>query len=148
MIEIYYKDCAKLVQQLTDCKEVYVFDHNVRCATANKEGKKLDGGNNVQPPIPKVHTDYTITSAVDRIKLLANAPKLNDTMYPYLDGKALIPQEIVDKGGRFLIINVWRNISTEPVQRTPLACCSSDSFRKDDLAVLEVPPCPLNTNVT
>jgi len=39
---------------------------------------------------------------------------------------------------RFAIVNVWRNISEEPVRVLPLACCDARSVVASDLCVFEI----------
>jgi hypothetical protein len=42
------------------------------------------------------------------------------------------------EGGRFAIINVWRNIAQEPVATHPLALCDAQSVQPEDLVVFEI----------
>lgn len=42
------------------------------------------------------------------------------------------------QSGRFAIINVWRNITAEPVKTRPLALCDALSVHPDDLVVFEI----------
>ena len=41
-------------------------------------------------------------------------------------------------GGRFAIINVWRNIAKEPVATHPLALCNAQTVQAEDLVVFEI----------
>ena len=50
----------------------------------NKEGtssnnKNINGGNKILSPAQVVHNDYTIVSAPNRLDLLSQPPKANDT---------------------------------------------------------------------
>ena len=44
----------------------------------------------------------------------------------------------LEEGGRFAIINVWRNIADEPVATHPLALCDAQSVQPEDLVVFEI----------
>ncbi len=103
----------------------------------------MAGGQQVQGPIHFVHGDYTLTSAPQRLRDLANPPGVNDTLRSILGaGKSLLDQNLVsrtlDEGRRFAIINVWRNIADTPVMRDPLALCDGQSMAADDLVVFEL----------
>lgn len=138
----YYPHCAELVKRLLGARHVFPFDHNVRNAVGKAQARKLKGGNAVQSPIAAVHTDYTLTSAPARLELLTQPPKKNDTLHRVLGDKPLIAPHLAKEAleaGRFMIINVWRNIaSSGPVQCMPLAVCSATSFELEDLLVYEV----------
>ena len=41
-------------------------------------------------------------------------------------------------GGRFAIINLWRNIVEDPVEVNPLALCNAESVSAEDLVVFEI----------
>jgi hypothetical protein len=91
-----------------------------------------------------VHGDYTLTSAPQRLRDLTKPPKTNDTLRGIgLEGaRSLIrPDEaarVLAEGGRFAIINVWRNIAKEPVSTHPLALCDAQTVRPEDLVVFEI----------
>eukprot|EP00466_Bigelowiella_natans_P004574 jgi/Bigna1/79970/fgenesh1_pg.66_\ len=143
IIQRYYPSIAEKVKKATGATHVYAFDHNVRCASGKKSGKKLEGGNAVQGPAHIVHTDYTLTSAPKRLRDLSNPPKTNDTWRKLTGGKdPLIPKGNVEKAmsenGRFAMVNVWRNIRPEPVQRFPLAVMGAQSLDIDDLTTFEI----------
>jgi len=142
VLDHYYPICAEVVKGLTGAQYVFPFDHNVRNAAAKASGKSLQGGSAVQEPIHFVHTDYTLTSAPERLRMLARPPKQNDTLRRVLGDTSLIPPELAEEAlsgsRRFMIINVWRNVSKAPVQAVPLAVCSADSFKPEDLSVFEV----------
>ena len=69
-------------------------------------------------------------------------PSGNDTYASRLEagGGLISPEQIeaVDGGARFAIINVWRNIASEPVATRPLALCDGASVRPDELVVFEI----------
>ena len=68
----------------------------------------------MQAPAHFVHGDYTLVSGPQRLLDLARPPSRNDTLRPFLpEGESLIPPQLVEgalgEGGRFSIVNVWRN---------------------------------------
>ena len=89
-----------------------------------------------------VHGDYTLTSAPQRLRDLTKPPGANDTLRAVLaEGKALLDSKAVERaldGGRFAIINLWRNIVAEPVVTHPLALCDAACVQPDDLVVFEI----------
>jgi len=143
IVSEYYAHCAKLVKEATGAEHVFAFDHNVR-STAPDAGKRhIAGGNTVVSPAAVVHGDYSLTSAPQRLRDFTLPPKANDTLSGVLpDGHSLLSSALVERalaaGGRFGIVNVWRNTRWEPVQKAPLACCDPQSIETDDLVVFEI----------
>ncbi len=143
VVEYYYPECTRIVQEATGASGVFAFDHNVRSVQGKKSGKRIEGGQQVQAPAHVVHGDYTLFSAPQRLRDLAQPPGLNDTLRPFLaEGQSLIPGNRVERalapGGRFAIINLWRNIAPEPVATHPLALCDARTVRPEDLVVFEI----------
>jgi hypothetical protein len=101
----YYPLCADLVKIETGCKEVYVFDHNVR-----ETGKRKSG---IFPPARNAHNDYTNESAPARV---------NDLM----GSRA---EELLAR--RYAFINVWRPLRG-PVDTQPLAVCDAKTVAPED----------------
>ena len=119
------------------------FDHNVRSATGKSDKVRIAGGQQVQGPARVVHGDYTLTSAPQRLRDLAQPPSKNDTLRSTLGAnQSLLEPDMVDallaSNGRFAIINVWRNILAEPVQTHPLALCDAMTVSPQDLVVFEI----------
>lgn len=142
VVKRYYRECEEIVRTATGAR-VFAFDHNVRSAGGHKGGAAVSGGQNVQEPAHIIHGDYTLTSAPDRLEQLAQAPGINDTLRDYLKpGESLLAPEDVARataaGGRFAIINVWRNIKDTPVATHPLALCDSQTVAPEDLVVFEI----------
>jgi hypothetical protein len=57
------------------------------------------------------------------------------------DGESLLDAAAVERvlaGGRFAIINLWRNIAPEPVATHPLALCDAASVQPEELVVFEI----------
>jgi len=138
----YYPQCAEIVRAASGASFAAAFDHNVRSAAGKQSKRRIEGGQQVQGPAHVVHGDYTLTSAPQRLRDLAQPPGANDTLRDVLrPGQALLDPAAVDRslaGGRFAIINVWRNIAAEPVATHPLALCDARSVRPEDLVVFEI----------
>lgn len=138
----YYPECVRLVECHAGAR-AFAFDHNVRSVQGEKTQRRIDGGQRVQEPLHMVHGDYTLTSGPQRLRDLAKPPGGNDTLRAILTaGESLIPPELLDRaladGGRFAIVNVWRNIAPEPVAVHPLAVCDNRSVDPSDLVVFEI----------
>ena len=138
----YYRQCEELVAGVTG-RKAYAFDHNVRSASAKNNAERVMGGQNVQGPAHLVHGDYTLRSGPERLNQLGLPPSGNDTLKDFLpEGTSLIPEnitrEIANTGKRFGIINVWRNISADPVVTHPMALCDAQTVESDELVVFEI----------
>jgi hypothetical protein len=142
VVRTYYPQCAEIVREATGAGFVAAFDHNVRSAAGKNSKRRIEGGQQVQGPAHVVHGDYTLTSAPQRLRDLARPPGANDTLRAVLaDGESLLDKAQVERtlaGGRFAIINLWRNIAREPVAIHPLALCDAASVRPEDLVVFEI----------
>jgi len=138
----YYPECERLVERHTGAR-AFAFDHNVRSGQGKQAQRRIAGGQKVQEPLHMVHGDYTLTSGPQRLRDLANPPGGNDTLQAILGpGESLISPELRDRaladGGRFAIVNVWRNIAPEPVAVHPLAVCDNRSVDPSELVVFEL----------
>lgn len=137
----YYEQCAQLVTRHTGA-HAFAFDHNVRSASGKHTNKQVAGGQPVQAPIHVVHGDYTLASAPQRVRDLSRQPTVNDTLRETLrDGEPLLSKTMAEaalSGGRFAIVNVWRNIAPQPVAVRPLALCDGRSVAIEDLVVFEI----------
>lgn len=142
VVRDYYPDCARIVREASGATLVLAFDHNVRSASGKQTGQRIKGGQQVQGPARVVHGDYTLTSAPRRLRDLTEPPGVNDTLRSVLsEGSAPLDADRVEKaleGGRFAIINLWRNIAEQPVMNQPLALCDASSVRPEDLVVFEI----------
>jgi len=142
VVSRYYPHCADIIREETGARIVKAFDHNVRSASGKESGRRISGGQQVQPPAHVVHGDYTLTSGPQRLRDLGNPPTRNDTYRTQLsDGETLLDEESVARAlgsGRFALINLWRNIAEEPVATHPLALCDAATVHPDDLVVFEI----------
>jgi hypothetical protein len=136
----YYGDCEALLQRVTGASIVRAFDHNVRSESGRAAGRKLRGGNAVQGPASLVHGDYTAASAPRRLKLLGQAPSLNDPLHAVLGETPLIDAPLVDAAlsgrRRFAFVNIWRPIRT--VHDKHLACVDAAGVRADDHVTFQI----------
>jgi hypothetical protein len=142
VVRAYYQHCAEIVSAATGA-QAFAFDHNIRSALGKKSQKRITGGQQVQGPAHVVHGDYTLRSAPDRLRKLAEPPSGNDTLLGVLpEGEALLTPELVEHalsdGGRYAIINLWRNIAKEPVATHPIALCDGQTVNPEDLVVFEI----------
>lgn len=140
---VYYDECARIVQAATGAAHVAAFDHNIRSASGKQSQRRITGGQQVQGPAHVVHGDYTLTSAPQRLRDLTRPPTTNDTLRTVLgEDRSLLAPDLVeaalDGGGRFAIINVWRNITDQPVATHPLALCDAQTVHPEDLVVFEI----------
>ena len=126
----YYKEVQQLVQKTINANSVYVFDHILRAF--RKEGQ--------DQPVAVVHNDYTLDGASRRLQLFTEPPLSTDTWAKTHNGKPLISKEEFEKlkGKRYVIINVWRNISNELLTDYPLAFVDAKTLSKDDLITNEL----------
>ena len=139
----YYPECEAILREVTGAACVRAFDHNIRSTAGNEGGRRIRDGQQVQAPAHVVHGDYTLTSGPQRLRDLAMPPGVNDTLRSVLaESEALLDRARVDRaladGGRFAIINVWRNIDTEPVESHPLALCDGQTVEPEELVVFEI----------
>ena len=143
VIQKYYRECEQLVQEVTGAATVVAFDHNVRSTDGKRGKQRIRGGQEVQGPARMAHGDYTLTSAPERLRRLAQEPCENDTLRSALAlGASLLdPAEVeqaIGEKGRFALINVWRNIANEPVATHALALCDAQTVTPKDLSVFEL----------
>ncbi len=142
VVRDYYPHCAEVIRDACGARFVAAFDHNIRSAAGKESKRRIKGGQQVQGPAHVVHGDYTLTSAPQRLRDLTNPPSGNDTLRSVLpESKALLDPDEVERildGGRFAIINLWRNIAPEPVETHPLALCDAATVRPEDLVVFEI----------
>jgi hypothetical protein len=142
VVRDYYSECVRIIEQATGAS-AFAFDHNVRSAQDKQSERRIQGGQQVQEPLHLVHGDYTLTSAPQRLRDLAQQPGVNDTLRTVLaENETLISNAVVQRaledGRRFAIINLWRNVAYEPVATHPLALCDSQTVDPDDLVVFEI----------
>jgi hypothetical protein len=112
----YYSEIVSLLADLTGAFRVVVFDHTIR--------RRIPGAPDrtsgiPRQPVPRVHNDYTVKSAPQRVRDLLGA-----------DAGDLLR-------GRFSVINVWRPIRG-PIQDAPLAVADARSIDGGDLVATDL----------
>src|SRR5262249_47378937 len=102
VIHRYYRECEQLVQEVTGAARVVAFDHNVRSADGKRRQQRVRGGQEVQGPARMAHGDYTLTSAPERLRRLAQEPCGNGMLRPALPpGESLVdPAEVRPANGQ------------------------------------------------
>ncbi len=159
VIDRYYPATEQFLKDFLGEKVAVVkaFDHNIRIqrdddgsSQSPQPSKNTSGSaSTARQPVSVVHGDYTHISAPQRLKYLAEPPKLNDvlrtklTSTPNEPPRSLLDQtvvkEAIDGKRRFSFINVWRSIDpVHPVQQMPLACIDTSSVRKEDFRTLQL----------
>jgi len=103
-----------LIKRETGASKVLVFDHTIRAAD-----RGIERGH--RAPVRSVHNDYTEKSGPQRVRELLPADEAEARLQK-----------------RFVEINVWRNISHDPVEMSPLGFVDSESIAPRDLAVCDL----------
>jgi len=114
---VYTPEVEALIARLAGATEVAVFDHTRRCSDgAQREAHNWRG------PVPLPHSDYTDTSAAQRMR---------DFFGDEADARLK---------RRFALVNVWRSMN-EPIEQWPVALCDARSVN-DDLMLTIVRSAP------
>lgn len=124
----YYDEMKKLVQQATGASKVVVFDHNIR----NPDAKWRRG---VIGYVPYAHNDYTVESAPKRVQDCAGMCDDDATSRGRSLGSSpvLFDDEVQQMlRQRYVIINVWRNISETPIAADPLAVADGRTIHAEN----------------
>ena len=123
MVDFYDKDEIRrtwepeveaLIKRETGASKVVVFDHTIRAAD-----RGVERGH--RAPVRSVHNDYTEKSGPQRVR----------DLLPPDEAEARLKK-------RFVEINVWRNISHDPVEMAPLGFVDAQSIAPRDLAVCDL----------
>ncbi|KAJ5103538.1 hypothetical protein N7532_004067 [Penicillium argentinense] len=110
--EIYYPEVESLLlTHVPGAHKIVLFDHTIR---RQKEGAP-------RQPVNRAHVDQTPRAAADRVRLHVSDPE---------EAEKLL-------AGRYRIINVWRPLTSEPVQSAPLAFASAQSVDGNDLVPIQ-----------
>jgi len=113
----YYPEVEQVLLGLTGAQTVVVFDHNLRHSFWSRQGRT-----DLQPPVERVHNDFTASSGYSRARLELESLGISAT--------ALLQK-------RFAIVNLWRPIG-EPVVRSPLALCHAQTIAFTDLVIRDL----------
>lgn len=117
----YYKEIYRIVQDKFRTPYVKIVHQQLR--NADKLDEKCCFGGSIQRPAKGIHTDTSFHSARE-----AFVNEIN----PVDDGVSIAPKNLLMKGGSFVHVNVWRNISEVPVSRDPIAFLDERSTVKPD----------------
>jgi hypothetical protein len=112
----YYAETVSLLEALTGASRVVVFDHTIRRRMLGTTDKTAGIP---RQPVPRVHNDYTVKSAPQRVRDLLGE-----------EASALLRR-------RFSVINVWRPIRG-PIQDAPLAVADAQSVDTEDLVATDL----------
>ena len=112
---VYYAEVEQLVKDVTGATTVFVFDSNVR-----NDGPTHQSGIGVQVPVSRAHNDYTMQSALRRVR----------DVVPSDEARRLLDHRVVQ-------INVWRPIRG-PLQTMPLAVLDAASLQPEDLVACDL----------
>ena len=111
--DVYYAEMAEMFKRVTGAAHVHVFHHQLRAARHNADGNGFN--TSVQPYALGVHSDSSRHAA--------------ETAFLRFAGNAVDAQFCK---GRFVYINAWRNITTDPIENNHLAVCDETSVVAPD----------------
>lgn len=112
----YYSACERCVLRATGATYARAFNFTLRDSRIKGVHTKPSGDNSARGPVNDVHTDYT-----------PNAPGVK-AITELVRKKMNLGEDV-----RFALFNVWRNVSTEPIQTWPLAVCNANSIHPNEL---------------
>ena len=55
VVRAYYPQCCDIIREATGARLVAAFDHNIRSVSGNRSRRRIEGGQQVQPPARVVH---------------------------------------------------------------------------------------------
>ena len=103
----------EMFKKVTGAAHMHVFHHQLRAVEDNADGNGFNSS--VQPHAVTVHSDSSWHAAKDAfLRSAGNA----------VDAKFCT--------GRFVYINAWRNITTDPIENNHLAVCDETSMVSPD----------------
>jgi len=110
---LYYAECERVIGEATGAARVVAFDHIARNAALSAKG------NQIKLPASRVHNDYTVKSAPQRVRDLMGE-----------EAEELLKH-------RFAEVNLWRPIRG-PLLRSPLALCDAQSLVEENLVASDL----------
>ncbi|KAK7955668.1 uncharacterized protein PG986_004890 [Apiospora aurea] len=113
--EEYYPECAALLKQATGAGRVHIFNHKVRRGPTQWHHLGLKNLAN-RGPVTKTHVDQSYDGAELRMRWELPPEEADD---------------IVQRGKRYQIINVWRPIRT--ILKDPVAVADANTVPDEDL---------------
>ncbi|KAK7957719.1 hypothetical protein PG988_012567 [Apiospora saccharicola] len=113
--EEYYPECADRLKQATGASRVHIFNHKVRRGPTQWHHLGLKNLAN-RGPVTKTHVDQSYDGAELRMRWELSPEEAED---------------VVKKGKRYQIINVWRPIRT--ILKDPVAVADANTVPDSDL---------------
>jgi len=112
--DVYYKEVEDILKKYTGCEYVHIFHHQLRNADLTTKSETSGDRCKIHKYAGRIHLDYHGENAKGIFK----------------DVAARLPEKY--SKGRFLFINIWKNISEEPVGNDAMAMCDETSLAKPD----------------
>eukprot|EP01126_Amoeba_proteus_P000504 TRINITY_DN10147_c0_g1_i2.p1 TRINITY_DN10147_c0_g1~~TRINITY_DN10147_c0_g1_i2.p1 ORF type:complete len:354 (-),score=59.72 TRINITY_DN10147_c0_g1_i2:22-1083(-) len=146
----YYREVEEFVKRNLGADKVVAYDHNVRTTRTKSwiqeeettPQQVIKGGNLIQGPASIIHNDFSYASAARRLKQLVEPPKANDTWEKLTNGEPLLtPEEYTlatTGNGRYVFLNLWRNIVDEPIEDNHLTMCDARTIHPKDIITFEI----------
>ncbi len=105
VLNVYYPETERLIEEYSGARRVVVFDHTLRTADASRHAERW-----LRRTVHSVHNDYTERSAPQRVR---------DFLPPEEAEEAL--------EGRYGIVQTWRPVAPV-IESEPLALCDGRSI--------------------
>ena len=110
---VFHVKMVEMFKKVTGAAHVHVFHHQLRATKDNADGNGFN--TSVQPYAMAIHSDSSQHAAEEPfLRFAGNA----------VDAKFC--------KGRFVYINAWRNITTDPIENNHLAVCDETSLVSPD----------------
>ena len=110
---MFYVEMLGMFKKVTGAVHVHVFHHQLRAVEDNADGNGFNSS--VQPYVVAVHSNSSRYAAEE--VFLRSAGNAVDAKFCK---------------GRFVYINAWRNITTDPIKNNHLAVCDETSMVSPD----------------
>ena len=118
---MFYVKMAEMFKKVTGAAHVHIFHHQLRAVEDNADGNGFN--TSVQPYAIGVHSDSSWRAAEAFLRFAGNA----------VDAKFCKE--------RFVYINAWRNITTDPIENNYLAVHDETSLVSPDETSLRICSC-------
>ena len=114
--DVYYKEMEEVLKKYTGCEYVHVFHHQLRNSDMST---KTEASGDRYPKAGTLQCYIQIKTVINRCKIHKYAGRIH-LDYHGENAKGIfqgVAKTLPEKyhTGRFLFINIWRNISDEPV---------------------------------
>ena len=127
--QVYYPEICEKVKELTGATHTFCANHLRRNSDLSGVMAKLFGV--ATAPIESVHNDFT---SIYGDALIRSFEQEDGVTFGNVDEmKAAGVTEEVMRNSRLVMVNTWRSVSDEPLQRNPLAVCDVRTVGLDEL---------------